>query len=364
MNGFHGTIPWEVFQLSGLNTLLLTGNALHGSLPSGVSSLKMIQYIDVSDNQLSGTIPERIGECLGLQWLGIARNNISGSIPNTLGYLISLETLDLSSNKLSGAIPATLGKLQYVVNLNLSFNHLEGEIPTNGVFSNLSRVDLQGNTKLCSLNDTTAHKLRIFICIVARKKQKSLSVISITLAIAGAIALLVSLLCLLRVVVSRRKKRITSSTDAPFKGMPETISYGDIKTATNNFATENLIGKGGFGYVYKGMFNISTGEATLAVKVLDLKQSKASHSFNAECEALRIVRHRNLLKVITSCSSLDHKGDEFKALIMQFIPNGNLDTWLYPTGREEGEETRSSPNLLQRLNIAIDDASALNYLYH
>lgn len=361
MNRLHGTIPKEIFDISGLYVLYIPGNALQGSLPYEVSSLKLLQTLDISSNQFSGSIPEGIRGCVGLQWLIMARNHFSGSIPDSLGKLESLETLDLSSNELSGKIPESLEKLRYLVNLNLSFNHLEGEVPKKGVFTNLTQVALQGNTKLCSLNNEIAHELGISLCI--NKKKRSL-LVPITLATVGATALSVSILYLFWVVMSQGKKKskqkITSLSRDPLKGVPETISYGDIKTATNNFVVENLIGRGGFGCVYKGVFKISTGEATLAVKVLDLKHSQASKSFNAECEALRIVRHRNLVKVITSCSSLDHKGDEFKALVMQFMPNDSLDMWLYPL---DEEETETSLNLMQRLNIAIDVASALEYLH-
>jgi len=64
--------------------------------------------------------------------------------------------------------------------------------------------------------------------------------------------------------------------------------------------------------------------------------------------------------VITSCSSTDYKGDDFKALVLQFMPNGNLEMSLYPEDLESG----SSLTLLQRLNIAIDVASAMDYLHH
>jgi serine/threonine protein kinase len=159
----------------------------------------------------------------------------------------------------------------------------------------------------------------------------------------------------------KEEKRTLTST--PLKGIPQNITYGDIRLATNNFSAANLVGKGGFGSVYKGVFDTSSYEsqtATLAVKVLDLQQSKASKSFSAECEALKNVRHRNLVKVITCCSSIDYKGDDFKALVMQFMPNGNLEMSLYPEDLESG----SSLTLLQRLNIAIDVASALDYLHN
>ena len=361
MNKLGGTIPKEIFKLSGLVVLSLGGNSLHGPLPSEVNAMKQLEVMNVSHNQLSGSIPTEIGSCSSLKTLVMGRNKFSGSIPSSLGNLASLETVDLSSNNLTGPIPESLEKLSYVVTLNLSFNHLEGQVPMKGVFMNFSRVDLQGNNKLCGLNMETVQKLGIFFCEIGKKKRHKL--LPIILAVTGATALLISVLSLLWIIMLRKKKNKegkASLSSAPLMGLPQNISYGDIRLATKNFAAENLIGKGAFGFVYKGVFALSTGETTtLAVKVLDLQHSKASQSFNAECEALRNVRHRNLVKVITSCSSLDYKGGDFKALVMQFMANGNLDMWLYPKDDESG----SSLTLLQRLDIAIDVASAMDYLH-
>ena len=91
-----------------------------------------------------------------------------------------------------------------------------------------------------------------------------------------------------------------------------------------------------------------------------MTQSKASKSFDAECEALRNIRHQNLVKVFTSCSSIDQTGAAFKALAMEFMSNSNLDKWLYP----EEVECGSTLTLIQRLNIAIDVATALDFLHH
>ncbi|XP_073154111.1 probable LRR receptor-like serine/threonine-protein kinase At3g47570 [Henckelia pumila] len=62
------------------------------------------------------------------------------------------------------------------------------------------------------------------------------------------------------------------------------------------------------------------------------------------------IRHRNLVKVITSCSNLD-----FKALVLAYIPNGDLDKWLY--------SPELSLTFVQRLGIMIDVASAIEYLH-
>uniref|UniRef100_A0A2N9I0Y6 Protein kinase domain-containing protein n=1 Tax=Fagus sylvatica TaxID=28930 RepID=A0A2N9I0Y6_FAGSY len=69
--------------------------------------------------------------------------------------------------------------------------------------------------------------------------------------------------------------------------------------------------------------------------------------------------------VITSCSGIDYQGHDFKALVMEFMGNGSLDEWLHLTPRiNETLEEQRSLSLLQRLNIAIDVANALDYLHH
>ncbi|KAI9110819.1 hypothetical protein K1719_018257 [Acacia pycnantha] len=357
MNKLHGTIPEGIFGLSNLITLSLAGNTLHGSIPSEVSSMQQLLLLDLSNNLMTGNIAKEIDGCTSLRMLQLSRNNFSGPIPSTLGNLASLETLDLSSNNLTGPIPSTLEKLRFLVKLNLSFNHLEGEVPRKGVFMNLTQVTLQGNSKLCSPNKEVSERLRIIRCVKG-KRHNTRFLLSLILAVTGASVLCFSIFCL---VWKRKKDEKASFSISPLKGIPQNISFSDIRTATNNFASENLIGSGGFGFVYKGVFSITNQrETSLAVKVLDLKLSKASQSFVAECEALKNVRHRNLVKLITSCSSIDNKGDDFKALVMPFMTNGNLDTWLYPVDEESGPSTLS---FLQRLNIAIDIANAMDYLH-
>jgi LRR receptor-like serine/threonine-protein kinase FLS2 len=100
--------------------------------------------------------------------------------------------------------------------------------------------------------------------------------------------------------------------------------------------------------VYQG--KLPDGEI-VAVKVIDLQSEEKSRSFDAECNAMRNLRHRNLVKIISSCSNLD-----FKSLVMEFMSNGSLDKWLYSNNH--------CLNFLQRLNIMIDVASALEYLHH
>uniref|UniRef100_A0ACD5TRF4 Uncharacterized protein n=1 Tax=Avena sativa TaxID=4498 RepID=A0ACD5TRF4_AVESA len=87
-----------------------------------------------------------------------------------------------------------------------------------------------------------------------------------------------------------------------------------------------------------------------------------SKSFEVECEAMRRIRHRSLIKIITSCSSINHQGQEFKALVYEFMPNGNLDGWLHPKSQEP--TTNNMLSLAQRLDIAVDIVDAVEYLHN
>ncbi|XP_038998618.1 probable LRR receptor-like serine/threonine-protein kinase At3g47570, partial [Hibiscus syriacus] len=127
------------------------------------------------------------------------------------------------------------------------------------------------------------------------------------------------------------------------------ISYHELHRATDGFSRSKLLGNGSYGSVYHG--TLSDG-ITVAVKVFNLELEGAFKSFDVECEVLRNTRHRNLIKIISSCSNdLD-----FKALVLEFMPNGSLDKWLYSNNH--------FLDIVQRLNIMIDVASALEYLHH
>ncbi|KAL4273368.1 hypothetical protein GQ457_13G009060 [Hibiscus cannabinus] len=344
-NRLNGSIPGEILNLPSLSTVLnLSKNSLDGPIPEEIGILESVVAIDLSMNHLSGNIPSSIKDCISLEELSMAYNMLSGPIPGAIGEVKALETLDLSSNQLSGPIPADLQKLLVLQSLNLSFNDLEGPLPSGGIFKNLSIVHLEGNKKLCPP----------LTCKNARGRHGTLVKVYVGVAVIAIFALCFIIASLF--YIKKGKQKVTGTSEQ-LKEQHQLISYHEIRNATQNFSPENLIGNGSFGSVYKGCLN----GILVAIKVLDIERIGSWKSFRAECEALRNVRHRNLVKLITSCSSVDNKNVEFLALVYDFLVNGSVEDWL--KGNKRNADGYGL-NVMERLNVAIDVASAVDYLHH
>ncbi|XP_031120485.1 probable LRR receptor-like serine/threonine-protein kinase At3g47570 [Ipomoea triloba] len=362
-NKFRGCLPNAIFNtLSPLVHLDLSHNHFTGSLPLEIGGLKNLVFLDLSGNMLLGTIPITLGALSSLTRLNISGNLFHGSIPPSISSLKSIESLDLSSNNLTGKIPKLLGKLQYLNQLNLSFNHLEGEIPMEGVFKNKTEVELGGNNLLCGgIPQFGLPKCKT----EGEKRQHYLSRIQRLAILISSGTLILAIVALIVFFVYKRKNKRSLTLDATIESMPK-LSYWSIQKATNGFSKSNIIGSGKFSTVYKGILDGSLSLDIVAIKVLKLQVRGASRSFLAECEALRQIRHRNLVKVLTSCCSIDHEGNDFKAIVYEYMAGGSLDNWLHnhSTDVEENHDDSRILNLSQRVNIALDVANALNYLHN
>nr|GEU81391.1 protein kinase-like domain-containing protein [Tanacetum cinerariifolium] len=347
-NRLGGKIPKQLLQIPTLTILLnLSHNNLYGSVPSEVKDLKMLNILDLSFNNLSGNI-SIFGECIGLSTLNLRGNIFQGIIPLSLSSLRGLEVLDISRNNLSGKIPQFLDKWNSLEFLNLSFNDFEGQVPIVGVFANASAFSVLGNNKLCGGLVT----LELPKCMEKGSKTTRFPFFIFVIVIAPT--LLIILCC---VYLFCKKKRNSQPSQSSGNERFLKVSYNELLKATDGFTTENLIGEGGFSSVYKGILD-SRDDGFVAIKVLHLQTRGAHRSFLAECEAWRNIRHRNLLKIITSCSSVDFQGNDFKALVYEYMPNGSVHDWLHSSA------DTLKLNLLQRVNILNDVATALDYLHN
>ncbi|KAJ9167234.1 hypothetical protein P3X46_021900 [Hevea brasiliensis] len=360
LNKLQGNIPPSLGSCPNLIELDLSHNSLSGSIPPqviGLSSLSVGLYL--SNNELSGPIPSEVGSLQNLLLLDLSNNRLSETIPSSIGNsLQGLRKLDISRNNFSGKIPVSLAALDGLNLLNLSFNRLEGEVPKHGIFLNSSAVSLLGNNQLCG----GITELKLPPC--QSSKNKLSFMLKVTISVVGAT------LCLLLLVGSlifwhrKRMPRIIGISMPSFKHQLLRISYAELFKATDGFSAFNITGTGSYSSIYKGILGQAGIE--IAVKVFNLQRGGASHSFMSECKALRTIRHRNLVKLLSACSSIDFEGNDFKALVYEFMPNGSLEKWLHPENAgEDGQQTvTGNLKLIQRLNIAIDIACAIECLHN
>ena len=361
-NNLSGSIPREVIGLSSLSISLdLSRNSLSGPLHTEVGNLRNLGLLILYQNKLSGEIPSSLSSCIRLQYLYLDNNSLKGVIPQSLESLRGIEELDLSYNSLSGEIPKFLGSFSLLRKLDLSFNDLEGEIPAGEVFQNASAISVSGNNKLCG--GIPALELPSCPDDQPRKKKMPLGLALLIPTVCGVLSIILTssilILCWLRKM--RKQPSVASSSMDSWR----IISYNKLLKATNGFSSANLIGTGSFGSVYKGILNPSDQKA-IAVKVFNQQRRGGTKSFMAECKALKNIRHRNLVKIITACASVDFQDNDFKALVYEYMENGSLEYWLHPVLSQTGhaQEQQKSLSFLQRLGIAIDVASALDYLHN
>jgi hypothetical protein len=349
-NLLHGGIPKGMFVIPTIIYIDLSVNHLYGQLPYEVGNAKALANLDLSSNMLFGDIPITIGNCENLEYIGLQRNSFGGSIPNTLGNIRNLQVLDLSRNNLTGSIPMSLGNLRYLEQLDLSFNNISGEVPMEGIFGNKTAVQIDGNPGLCG-GPLELHLLACHVVPVNSSKQRHSIVQKVIMPLSSI--LLVAIVITIMLVWRGKQKRNLLSLPSFGSKFPK-VSYNDLARATCGFSASNLIGKGTYSSVYKG--KLFQGRTMVAIKVFRLETRGAQKSFIAECNALQKVRHRNLVPIVTACSSIDSNGNDFKALVYEFMPQGDLHELLY--------STRIHITMAQRISIVVDVADAVEYLHH
>lgn len=140
----------------------------------------------------------------------------------------------------------------------------------------------------------------------------------------------------------------SEATPPQMSGGQILFSYDQILEITNGFSSENVIGEGGFGRVYKAL--MPDGRVG-ALKLLKAGSGQGEREFRAEVDTISRVHHRHLVSLIGYCIA-----EQQRVLIYEFVPNGNLDQHLH----------ESQWNVLdwpKRMKIAIGAARGLAYLH-
>jgi serine/threonine-protein kinase RIO1 len=352
-NKITGMIPSEVAALTSLKLYLnLSNNELQGPLPLELSKMDMVLAIDISMNNLSGRVPPQLENCIALEYLNLSGNSLEGPLPNSLGQLPYIQSLDVSCNKLNGTIPESLQLCSYLKTLNFSFNKFLGNVSNKGAFSSLTIDSFLGNNDLCGPFNGMKQ--------CHGKKSYHLVFLLVPVLLFGT-----PMICMCRnsIIIKskmRKKLRVVTGCDSEDEEEDETkelkyprISYRQLREATGGFSASSLIGSGRFSRVYKGVLLDNT---RVAVKVLDTRtDGEISWSFRRECQILKKIRHRNLIRIITICNK-----PEFKALVLPLMSNGSLEKHLYDPNLELSQRL----DVIQLVRICSDVAEGMCYLHH
>ncbi|XP_027348159.1 probable serine/threonine-protein kinase PBL10 [Abrus precatorius] len=137
------------------------------------------------------------------------------------------------------------------------------------------------------------------------------------------------------------------------------FTYDVLKNATQKFNCQNLIGRGGFGDVYKGYLTYSTMDAArsnegfpIAVKIIRRQGAQGDETWLNEVTYLSKINHSNVVKLIGFCYE-----DEHRMLVFEYMTGGSLADHLLE------EESDSKLNWTRRIKIAVGIARGLDYLH-
>jgi Leucine-rich repeat (LRR) protein len=125
-NRLTGSIPYQVFQLPRLQSLVTIGNCFHGTLPSTMCEAQYLQTLELDALHSATVCQSKLFQGLGTY---ITKDAVAGTVPSCLFQLPYLQTLHLSSNALTGTLAQDLTITDTLADLSLSYNKLTGTIP-------------------------------------------------------------------------------------------------------------------------------------------------------------------------------------------------------------------------------------------
>ncbi|RCV30586.1 hypothetical protein SETIT_6G107700v2 [Setaria italica] len=127
------------------------------------------------------------------------------------------------------------------------------------------------------------------------------------------------------------------------------MDFSVLESATSKFNEKNILGKGGFGCVYRACLDKSS---VAAVKKLNCCREEVEKEFENELDFLGKIRHPNVISVLGYCIH-----EDTRLLVYELMQNGSLETQLH------GPYRGSALSWHIRLKIALDTARGLEHLH-
>ncbi|KAL6653933.1 hypothetical protein ACP70R_007398 [Stipagrostis hirtigluma subsp. patula] len=332
--------------------ITLSSSGLTGVLSPSIAKLTTLQHLLLDDNSITGGIPQEFGNLSSLTTLKLGRNNLNGPIPDSLGRLSKLQKLDLSRNLLNGSIPISLSNIPSLNDINLAYNSLSGEIPEH--LLQVAQYNYTSNHLNCGPHS--------FPCEggSARTAGSRNSKLKVILGSIGGIVTVLVIGVLFMLWWQRMRYRpeiyidVSGQNDHRLEfGQIKRFSWRELQIATNNFSEQNVLGKGGFGKVYKGVLS-GPDNAKVAVKrLMKVESPEGEMAFLREVELISIAVHKNILRLIGFCTTPTER-----LLVYPFMENLSVASRLRDI--KLNEPALDWPT---RMRIALGAARGLEYLH-
>ncbi|KAF8399253.1 hypothetical protein HHK36_015118 [Tetracentron sinense] len=322
------------------------------------STESLVISLLLQSNNISGPIPPELGRLSKLHTLDLSNNFLTGEIPTSLGHLKGLQYLKLNNNSLSGAFPLSLANMTQLAFLNLSYNNLSGPIPRFPA----KTFDIVGNPLICAKgSEHDCHgtmpmplSLPLNSSQNAQPAERSKSH-KVALAFGsslGCICLLILGFGLLLWWRHRHNKQIFFDVNDHHHeevclGNLKRFQFRELQIATDNFSSKNIIGKGGFGIVYKG--HLQDGTVVAVKRLKDGNAIGGEIQFQTEVEMISLAVHRNLLRLCGFCMT-----DAERLLVYPYMSNGSVASRL---------KGKPALDWGTRKRIALGAARGLLYLH-
>ncbi|KAJ6842983.1 receptor-like kinase TMK4 [Iris pallida] len=307
---------------------------------------KDVIVLNFANQKLTGTISSDVASLTSLTKLILNNNNITGKIPDSLTGLKSLQVLDVSNNNLYGKVP----DFDKSVSVKVSGNPFIGQdvIPGEGGSSgSMMSVGAIVGIVLAVIVLVCCVTGYVFYVNGRKRASKKFQPLHTRTPSSEPDLVKVGVMNMSTGGASSELYSQASSDSV------STISFKELERATDYFNDANVLGRGGFGVVYKGDLN----GTPIAVKKSEsnLMGKTGMAEFEAEVHVLQKTRHRHLVSFLGYC-----RENNERLLVYEYMPEGTLGDHLFD--RDEGKYV--ALNWRQRLVIALDVARGIDYLHN